>query len=200
MGVWIINSRLETIIYIGVGNYSYPSPPPARLTRGSLYGGGGGRKARTCTVKMREIMMQKLHFFDATLIHFFGPRLLSLLLIPLKSRNKLDGARCTFWPVHSWTARVNEKNACKNIHFLRTFWTSFGGLLILLSAPRTPHKIGWFSCGSVVPRPNNSIVSGWHERLNRPSKIASIYGKASKTGWFSREKGSVVKVSRLNPP
>ena len=138
MGVWIINSRLETIIYIGVGNYSYPYPPPARLTHGSLYGGGGGRKARTCTVKMREIMMQKLHFFDATLIHFFGPRLLSLLLIPLKSRNKLDGARCTFWPVHSWTARVNEKNTCKNIHFfahflaknsifLMQFWYTFLG-------------------------------------------------------------------------
>ena len=107
---------------------------------------------------------------------------------------------CIFGEVHSWTARgLRKKRMQKNI-FLRNFWPSFGGLLILLSAPRTPHKIGWFTCGSFVPRPNNSIVSGWHERMNRPPKMASIYGEASKTGWFIREKGSFVKFSRMNHP
>ena len=30
--------------------------------------------------------------------------------------------------------------------------------------------------------------------------MASIHGEASENGWFIREKGSFVKLSRMNPP
>ena len=68
------------------------------------------------------------------------------------------------------------------------FLSTFGGFTVVLSAPRTPHTMRGSVDGSVLSRPNNSILSDWQSKLNRPWKIAFVYLTVSKTGWFSLPK------------